>query len=247
MLRKFKDAKANGGGAKEKKAASSSANSARSSSSSSSSSSSTERQQQQQQKEKEKPKNDFFENFVKNVKEKVSLDALVSSFRETANRLEVRYGVGAKTNEVVAGLRKSVVDFDKSVGATKFVKNSWPPIRDAYQKGRNTPAGKVANFVFWIWLFSSGIFWTLLYSVALLAFMTNLLFPQFISERVEKMQAQARQRMEEMQRSQYGGMGGMGGPGGMGGMGGQQSPRSNSSGRKSYSDASNQTIDVDID
>ena len=245
MLRKFKDAKANGGGAKEKKAASSSANSARSSSSSSSSSSSTKQQQQQQQKEK--PKNDFFENFVKGVKEKVSVDALVSSFRETANRLEVRYGVGAKTNEVVAGLRKSVVDFDKSVGATKFVKNSWPPIRDAYQKGRNTPAGKVANFVFWIWLFSSGIFWTLLYSAALLAFMTNLLFPQFISERVEKMQAQARQRMEEMQRSQYGGMGGMGGPGGMGGMGGQQSPRSNSSGRKSYSDASNQTIDVDID
>ena len=60
-----------------------------------------------------------------------------------------------------------------------------------------------------------------------------------------KMQAQARQRMEEMQRKQYGGMGG---PGGMGGMGGQQPPRSNSSGgRKTYGDASNQTIDVDID
>ena len=54
--------------------------------------------------------------------------------------------------------------------------------------------------------------------------------------------------MEEMQRNQYGGMGGPGGMGGMGGMGGQQPPRSNSSGgRKTYGDASNQTIDVDID
>ena len=243
MLRKFEDAKANGGGAREKKAASSRRSDSARAESSSSSSSSTKQEQR-----KEQPKNDFFENFVKGVKEKVSVDALVSSFRETANRLEVRYGVGAKTNEVVAGVRKSVVDFDKNVGATKFVKNSWPPIRDAHQKGRNTPAGKVANFVFWIWLFSSGIFWTLLYSVALLAFVTNLLFPQFISERVEKMQAQARQRMEEMQRNQYGGMGGPGGMGGMGGMGGQQPPSSNSSGgRKTYGDASNQTIDVDID
>ena len=100
MLRKFEDAKANGGGAREKKAASSRRSDSARAESSSSSSSSTKQKQG-----KEQPKNDFFENFVKGVKEKVSVDALVSSFRETANRLEVRYGVGAKTNEVVDGVR----------------------------------------------------------------------------------------------------------------------------------------------
>jgi hypothetical protein len=217
--------------------------------SSTSSSSSSSSSQSKSKKNEDNNKKTFYEDFVKMVKEKASVDAIVSSFRETANRLEIRYGVGAKTNEIVASMRKSVIDFDKNVGLTKFVKKSWPAARDAYQKGRKTPAGQIVNFVFWIWLFSSGIFWTLLYSIGLLAFVVNLLFPQFIAGKVEKMQAEARKRMEDMQRNQqYGG-----GRQGPGGMGGQQpgsrrtsssSSSSSSSGRRSYGD--DKTIDVDI-
>ena len=152
-MRKFEDAKANGGGAREKKAASSRRSDSARAESSSSSSSSTKQEQR-----KEQPKNDFFENFVKGVKEKVSVDALVSSFRETANRLEVRYGVGAKTNEVVAGVRKSVVDFDKNVGATKFVKIRGRQYETRIRKEGTRRPGRWRTLCFGFGCFRAGYF-----------------------------------------------------------------------------------------
>ena len=60
---------------------------------------------------------------MKGVKEKVSVNALVSSFRETANRLDVRYGVGAKTNESSLAC-ENPSSISIKIYVTKFAKDS---------------------------------------------------------------------------------------------------------------------------
>ena len=189
-------------------------------------------------------------------------DAALNAVRETANRLEVRFGVGAKIKEQTKGLRQTIVNLDGQLGVSKFVKNTVPPLWAKLNAFRATPLGRVANFAFYLWLFLSGAFWTLLSFGLTAAFLVNLLFPQFFAQRAAKMQEQARERF-----AQQGGMGGMpggvGGPGmggfggpppGMGGVGGpppgyggygQASGRTG--GRKSYGAGNDGGSVVDID
>ena len=140
--------------------------------------------------------------------------------REPANRLEVRWGVGAKIKEQTKGLRQTVVNLDGQLGISKFFKNTVPPLWAKIQAFRQTPLGRVANFAFYLWLFLSGAFWTLLSFGLTAAFLINLLFPQFFAQRAQKMQEQARERFAQQQGGMPGGM-----PGGMGGMGGMGGPR----------------------
>ena len=190
-------------------------------------------------------------------------DAALNAVRETANRLEVRFGVGAKIKEQTKGFRQTIVNLDGQLGVSKFVKNTVPPLWAKLNAFRATPLGRVANFAFYLWLFLSGAFWTLLSFGLTAAFLVNLLFPQFFAQRAQKMQEQARERF-----AQQGGMGGMPGgmggpgmggfggppPGGMGGMGGpppgyggygQASGRTD--GRKSYGAGNDGGSVVDID
>jgi hypothetical protein len=191
-------------------------------------------------------------------------DAALNAVRETANRLEVRFGVGAKIKEQTKGLRQTIVNLDGQLGVSKFVKNTVPPLWAKLNAFRATPLGRVANFAFYLWLFLSGAFWTLLSFGLTAAFLVNLLFPQFFAQRAAKMQEQARERFAQ-QRGAWGacpggmggpGMGGFGGPppGGMGGMGGpppgyggygQASGRTG--GRKSYGAGNDGGSVVDID
>ena len=145
-------------------------------------------------------------------------DAALNAARETANRLEVRWGLGAKIKEQTEGLRQTVMNLDGRLGISKFFKNTAPPLWAKMQAFRQTPVGRVANFAFYVWLFLSGAFWTLLSFGLTAVFLVNLLFPQFFAQRAQKMQEQARERFAQQQ----GGMGGM--PGGMGGMGGMGGP-----------------------
>ena len=156
-------------------------------------------------------------------------DAALNAVRETANRLEVRFGVGAKIKEQTKGLRQTIVNLDGQLGVSKFVKNTVPPLWAKLNAFRATPLGRVANFAFYLWLFLSGAFWTLLSFGLTAAFLVNLLFPQFFAQRAAKMQEQARERFAQQQGGMGGMPGGMGGPGmggfggpppGMGGMGG---------------------------
>ena len=189
-------------------------------------------------------------------------DAALNAVRETANRLEVRFGVGAKIKEQTKGLRQTIVNLDGHLGVSKFVKNTVPPLWAKLNAFRATPLGRVANFAFYLWLFLSGAFWTLLSFGLTAAFLVNLLFPQFFAQRAAKMQEQARERFAQ-QGGMWGMPGGMGGPGmggfggpppGMGGMGGpppgyggygQASGRTG--GRKSYGAGNDGGSVVDID
>ena len=191
-------------------------------------------------------------------------DAALNAVRETANRLEVRFGVGAKIKEQTKGLRQTIVNLDGQLGVSKFVKNTVPPLWAKLNAFRATPLGRVANFAFYLWLFLSGAFWTLLSFGLTAAFLVNLLFPQFFAQRAAKMQEQARERFAQQQGGMGGMPGGMGGPGmggfggpppgGMGGMGGpppgyggygQASGRTG--GRKSYGAGNDGGSVVDID
>ena len=194
-------------------------------------------------------------------------DAALNAVRETANRLEVRWGVGAKIKEQTKGLRQTVVNLDGQLGISKFFKNTVPPLWAKIQAFRQTPLGRVANFAFYLWLFLSGAFWTLLSCGLTAAFLINLLFPQFFAQRAQKMQEQARERFAQQQGGMpggmpggMGGMGGMGGPGmggfggappgGMGGMGGAPpgyGQPSAQGGRKSYGSGADGGSVVDID
>jgi hypothetical protein len=115
-------------------------------------------------------------------------DAALNAVRETANRLEVRWGVGAKIKEQTKGLRQTIVNLDGQLGVSKFFKNTGPPLWAKLQAFRATPLGRVANFAFYLWLFLSGAFWTLLSFGLTAAFLVNLLFPQFFAQRAQKMQ-----------------------------------------------------------
>lgn len=190
-------------------------------------------------------------------------DAALNAVRETANRLEVRFGVGAKIKEQTKGLRQTIVNLDGHLGVSKFVKNTVPPLWAKLNAFRATPLGRVANFAFYLWLFLSGAFWTLLSFGLTAAFLVNLLFPQFFAQRAAKMQEQARERFAQQQGGMGGMPGGVGGPGmggfggpppGMGGMGGpppgyggygQASGRTG--GRKSYGAGNDGGSVVDID
>ena len=194
-------------------------------------------------------------------------DAALNAARETANRLEVRWGLGAKIKEQTKGLRQTVVNLDGQLGVSKFFKNTVPPLWAKVQAFRQTPLGRVANFAFYVWLFLSGAFWTLLSFGLTAAFLVNLLFPQFFAQRAQKMQEQARERFAQQQGGMpggmpggMGGMGGMGGPGmggfggappgGMGGMGGAPpgyGQPSAQGGRKSYGSGADGGSVVDID
>ena len=189
-------------------------------------------------------------------------DNVLSFARESANRLEVKWGVGAKLREQTKGFRQTIVNLDGQLGVSKFFKNTVPPAWGKLQEFRQTPLGRVCNFVFYIWLFASGFFWTLLSFGLTAVFLTNLLFPQFFAERAAKMQQDARARFAQQQGGMPGGMGGMGGPGmgGMGGpgMGGATRPppgygappgNSQSQGRTSYGSGSDggAVFDVDAD
>ena len=191
-------------------------------------------------------------------------DAALNAVRETANRLEVRWGVGAKIKEQTKGMRQTVVNLDGQLGISKFFKNTVPPLWAKIQAFRQTPLGRVANFAFYVWLFLSGAFWTLLSFGLTAAFLINLLFPQFFAQRAQKMQEQARERFAQQQGGMPGGMpggmGGMGGPGmggfggtppgGMGGMGGAPpgyGQPSAQGGRKSYGSGADGGSVVDID
>lgn len=193
-------------------------------------------------------------------------DAALNAVRETANRLEVRWGVGAKIKEQTKGLRQTIVNLDGQLGVSKFFKNTVPPLWAKLQAFRATPLGRVANFAFYLWLFLSGAFWTLLSFGLTAAFLVNLLFPQFFAQRAQKMQEQARERFAQQQGGMGGmpgGMGGMGGPGmggfggpppgGMGGMGGPPpgyggyGQASSQGGRKSYGSGNDGGSVVDID
>jgi hypothetical protein len=179
----------------------------------------------------------------------------------------VRWGVGAKIKEQTKGLRQTVVNLDGQLGISKFFKNTVPPLWAKIQAFRQTPLGRVANFAFYVWLFLSGAFWTLLSFGLTAAFLINLLFPQFFAQRAQKMQEQARERFAQQQGGMPGGMpggmGGMGGPGGpgmggfggtppggMGGMGGAPpgyGQPSAQGGRKSYGSGADGGSVVDID
>ena len=127
-------------------------------------------------------------------------DAALNAVRETANRLEVRWGVGAKIKEQTKGLRQTIVNLDGQLGVSKFFKNTVPPLWAKLQAFRATPLGRVANFAFYLWLFLSGAFWTLLSFGLTAAFLVNLLFPQFFAQRAQKMQEQARERFAQRRR-----------------------------------------------
>ena len=194
--------------------------------------------------------------------------SVLNTIRETANRVDVKWGVGAKLREQTKGFRDTIVNLDEKLGATSFVKKVVPPAWAKVQEFRATPFGRIANSLFYIWLFFSGFFWTLLTIGITGVFLTNLLFPNFFAEKARKMQEAAQARFAQQQGAgggmpggmggnQYGGMGGMGGMGGnpYGGMGGGAgmggapgagaNGTSGGAGRKSY--GSGDVFDVDAD
>ena len=196
----------------------------------------------------------WFDEQVETARKSLSADALWAGARETANRLNAKYGAGDKAKSVLDDARRMVKNADTKIGATKWFKKNVPKVMDKYAEVRATPVGKFANFMFYIWLFTSGVFWNLFYFGLIATFLVNLLYPSLITDQLENMQRRAQERMNAM-----GGMGGtgydprmsgMGGMGydartrGMGGMGG--SPGGASGGRKSYGGGSTgDTIDVD--
>ncbi len=165
------------------------------------------------------------------------IDNILSAVRESANRADVRWGVGEKFREQTKGFVESAKRLDETIGVSRLAKNTLPPLWRTIQEFRRTPLGRVADVVFYVWLFLSGAFWTILTVGIAGAFVTNLLFPNFFRDRAAKAQEEAQRRFAEAQRAQGGmgggypggagggypgGAGGMGGgyPGGMGGMGG---------------------------
>ena len=169
------------------------------------------------------------------------IDNILSAVRESANRADVRWGVGEKFREQTKGFVESAKRLDETIGVSRLAKNTLPPLWRTIQEFRRTPLGRVADVVFYVWLFLSGAFWTILTVGIAGAFVTNLLFPNFFRDRAAKAQEEAQRRFAEAQRAQGGmgggypggmgggypgGAGGMGGgyPGGMGGMGGPGGP-----------------------
>lgn len=149
---------------------------------------------------------------------------VLSFVRESANRLEVKWGVGAKLREQTLGFRQTITNLDGQLGLSRFFKTAVPPAWQKLNQFRATPIGRVCTTLFYVWLFVSGAFWTLLSFGLTAVFLTNLLFPQFFAQRAQKMQQDARSRFAQQQQ-QGGGRGrGMGGPGGMGGMGNAGGP-----------------------
>ena len=69
------------------------------------------------------------------------------------------------------------------------------------------PLGRIANSIFFIWLFFSGFFWTLITLGITGVFLTNLLFSNFFGEGAE-VAAEAQARFREQQAAGMGGMGG---------------------------------------
>jgi len=197
----------------------------------------------------------FFKESLENLKSKLRLDSVWAAVREKANRVNATSGAGTKAQSVLEDVRRKVKETDSKLGVTKWFKTNVPKVLDEYAKARQTPVGRFLNFMFWIWLFTSGVFWSLLYFGLTATFLVNLLMPNLIAEQVENMQRKA---AEQMNASGMGGMGGagfdprMGGMGGMGGGAGYD-PRMSGmgerggGGRKSYGGGGSpgDTIDVD--
>jgi hypothetical protein len=200
----------------------------------------------------------FFKESLENLKSKLSLDSVWAAVREKANRVNATSGAGTKAQSVLEDVRRKVKETDSKLGVTKWFKTNVPKVLDEYAKVRQTPVGRFLNFMFWIWLFTSGVFWSLLYFGLTATFLVNLLMPNLIAEQVENMQRKAAEQMNASGMGGMGGagfdprMGGMGGMGGgagydprMGGMGGRGG--GGSGGRKSYGGGGSpgDTIDVD--
>jgi len=180
----------------------------------------------------------FFKESIDAIKERMSLNSIWSSVREKANRVNAKYGTGNKAKSMLEDARRKVKSADDKMGVTKWFKTNVPKAMDQYAKVRNTPVGQFANFMFWIWLFTSGIFWNLLYFGLTATFLVNMFMPSLITDQVENMQRRAQEQMNAR--------GGMGGMGDMGGMGGAQQGGQQGGGRKSYGGGSaGDTIDVD--
>jgi len=196
------------------------------------------------------------------------IDNILSAVRESANRADVRWGVGEKFREQTKGFVESAKRLDETIGVSRLAKNTLPPLWRTIQEFRRTPLGRVADVVFYVWLFLSGAFWTILTVGIAGAFVTNLLFPNFFRDRAAKAQEEAQRRFAEAQRAQGGmgggypgGAGGMGGgyPGGMGGMGGPGGPMggqpgaggrgagAGGGGRKTYGGGGDGGAVVDVD
>ena len=198
----------------------------------------------------------FFRESIDALKESVSVSSIWASVREKMNRVNAKYGTGNKARSMLEDARRKVEDADAKLGVTKWFKTNVPKALDQYAKVKNTPVGRFANLIFWIWLFTSGIFWSLLYFGLTATFLINLLMPSLIADQLENMQRRAQ---EQMNAGMGGGMGGMGSMDGMGGMGGGYGggmggmgydPRAGGAaggqqGRRSYGGSAGDTIDVD--
>lgn len=136
------------------------------------------------------------------------MSSIWASVREKMNRMNAKYGTGNKARSMLEDARRKVEDADAKLGVTKWFKTNVPKALDQYAKVKNTPVGRFANFIFWIWLFTSGIFWSLLYFGLTATFLINLLMPSLIADQLENMQRRAQ---EQMNAGTGGGMGGMGG------------------------------------
>jgi len=197
----------------------------------------------------------FFRESIDALKKSVNFSSIWSGVREKMNRVNAKYGTGNKARTMLEDVRRKVKDVDNSLGVTKWFKTNVPKALDQYAKVRSTPVGRFANLMFWIWLFTSGIFWSLLYFGLTATFLINLLMPSLITDQLENMQRRAQEQMNAGMGGGMGGMGGMGGGygggmgGGMGGMG--YDPRTGGAaggqqGRRSYGGGSaGDTIDVD--
>ena len=189
----------------------------------------------------------FVKEALDGVKSKMSVEAIRDAIREKANRVNAKYGTGTKAQEYLDDVRRRVSETDSKLGVTKWFKVNVPKALKQYDEVRATPVGKFANFMFWIWLFTSGIFWNLFYFAISATFLVNLLMPSLISDQVENLRRRAQEQMSAQGGfdPRAGGMGGMGGSANMGGMGG--APRGAPRGRTSYGGNASpgDTIDVD--
>ena len=125
---------------------------------------------------------------------------VLSFVRESANRLEVKWGVGAKLREQTLGFRQTITNLDGQLGLSRFFKTAVPPAWQKLNQFRATPIGRVCTTLFYVWLFVSGAFWTLLSFGLTAVFLTNLLFPQFFAQRAQKMQQDTRSRFAQQQQ-----------------------------------------------
>ena len=56
------------------------------------------------------------------------IEGILSAIREQANRLELQWGLGAKTRTQVDGFKNTIKGLDSKLGASRFVKTALPPL-----------------------------------------------------------------------------------------------------------------------